>query len=100
MKRIYIAGKVTGENELKCKQKFFIAEIGLIDRDVFVVNPTKIIKAETDWVASMKICISLLLTCDTLYCLPDWKESRGATLEHQIAQSLGMHIIYQKEPII
>lgn len=34
-----------------------------------------------------------LLTCDTIALLPGWQNSRGATIEHQLATGLGMTVI-------
>jgi hypothetical protein len=34
--------------------------------------------------------LAQLLTCDAIALLPDWEDSRGATLEHRIATELRM----------
>lgn len=57
--------------------------------------------AETDgepqagrtWAEWMRRDIALLLACDGVVCLPGWENSRGATLETDIARALGMPIL-------
>lgn len=44
----------------------------------------------------MRVCITHLMECDAIYMLKDWKQSRGARLEHFIALKLGMRIIKEK----
>ena len=44
---------------------------------------------------AMKICFNALKGCDAIYMLRDWKESSGATMEHEKAKEWGIKIIYQ-----
>lgn len=94
--KIYIAGKVTGEDTGKVFLKFSIAEFMLKNRKYEVVNPMKITSQSWSWEKCMKVCIDQLLTCDVIYMLKDWQSSKGATLEHQIAKIYNLKIIYQK----
>jgi hypothetical protein len=43
----------------------------------------------------MKEDISALLTCDAIYLLKNWGDSRGARIERAIALELGIKIIYE-----
>lgn len=45
-----------------------------------------------DWYLRRDLCE--LVKCGRVVMLPGWEESRGAVLEHQVAESLGMVIIY------
>ena len=42
----------------------------------------------------MRADLAALLTCDAIYMLHGWQESRGATVEHTIATALGLPITY------
>lgn len=43
------------------------------------------------WQDYMRIDLLLLLTCDVIALLPGWENSKGAILEQQVAQALGLH---------
>lgn len=93
-KRIYIAGKVTGEENLTLHRKFIHAQHALQNKGFDVVNPLIVVGNSTEgWKADMRKCIAAMLTCDAVYCLPCWVKSRGATLERFIAGSVGIEII-------
>jgi len=47
------------------------------------------------WEAIMEMDYEIIRRCDGLYMLKNWKESRGAELEHQLALCLGKPIMYQ-----
>ncbi|HOK13352.1 MAG TPA: DUF4406 domain-containing protein [Candidatus Kapabacteria bacterium] len=93
--KVYIAGKVSGEDTKECKEKFLQAEFALKRKGYEVVNPTKLVQSSTEWRQAMIECIRHLVVCDAIYMLNDWKASRGARLEHSIAQDLGLTIMYQ-----
>ena len=44
----------------------------------------------------MREGIKLLMDCDAIYMLEGYEHSRGAKLELQLADKLGMHIWYEK----
>ena len=46
------------------------------------------------WGAYMPLCYAMMDACDTIYMLPGWQESKGATLEHERAKVRGMNVIY------
>ena len=94
MPRVYIAGKVTGEPPKECREKFIKAEFLLKKRGFSVVNPTRLVSPTSDWQNAMRICIKNLAECDAIYMLPDWKQSKGAKLEHAIAKATGLKVIY------
>lgn len=45
------------------------------------------------WVGFMRADLRLLLECDAIWMLPDWRLSKGARLEHQIANELGFKVL-------
>lgn len=93
--KIYIAGKVTGEDVKPCKEKFLRAEYVLRKKGYEVVNPTKLLSPTANWNEAMRVCIKELAGCDEIYMLEDWRESRGASIEHLVAKAIGLKITYQ-----
>lgn len=93
--KIYIAGKVSGENPKACAAKFAAAENILKERGYEVVNPIKVVGDFTaDWQTAMRKCIAALVKCDAICMLPDCSESKGAKIELEIAIRLGLNLHY------
>ena len=90
-KKIYIAGKVTGlpQDEVQTKfadKQFFLESVGFE-----VANPITIVNnAQSTWLEAMRLCIKELVTCDAVYLLPCHTNSRGAIIEKQLADNLGI----------
>jgi sulfur relay (sulfurtransferase) complex TusBCD TusD component (DsrE family) len=47
------------------------------------------------WLGYMRMAIVQLVSCDAVVMLRGWENSRGARIEHQLASSLGLEILYQ-----
>lgn len=98
MRRIYISGKITGDDNYK--NKFEAAEKALLkffDNKVDVINPAKLdLGSYATWEQYMRIDIQMLCSCNTIYMLSDWKKSKGARFEHKVAQKLGIEIVYER----
>ena len=90
MKKIYIAGKITGDKNYY--KKFLSEEDRLYDLGYEPVNPAAIIEPNIIWPEAMKITIRKMLLCDGVSLLPDWKKSRGAKIEARLARELGMDV--------
>lgn len=90
MKRIYIAGPMTGLPEFNFPA--FHAEAARLRGLGFEVeNPAENPKPPSPtWEAYMRMAIAQVVTCDTVVLLPGWENSRGAKLEKHIAEQLGM----------
>jgi hypothetical protein len=103
--RIYIAGKVTGEGLAEVTAKFGMAQKELEAKGYSVINPLAVTAAacestednwlKMDWTLAMKLTVAAMMTCDEVYMLRDWKYSRGAIIEHGLAENLRMPITYQ-----
>lgn len=94
MKRIYIAGPMTGLPELNFPA-FHAAAAQYRSQGFEVINPAEInADPSAGWVACMRADIAQLVTCDEILLLPGWEDSRGATLERHIAQKLEMRVRY------
>ena len=91
--KVYICGKVTGEDPLFCSMKFKQHAYHLRELGHEVINPMELVPVGVDWKLAMIICIRELITCDAISPLADTLNSKGAMLEWSIAQQLGLHII-------
>lgn len=47
------------------------------------------------WGAYMKVDIRALTECHAVYALRNWRQSPGATIEVNLAVSLGINVIFQ-----
>ena len=97
--RFYISGKVTGEPYLPCWNKFLNLEKRILNGnpDCIVRNPMRLCKSSWSWLRCIVVCLWYLTFSNTVIFLPDYKESRGARIEHRYAQLLGKGFVYNKE---
>lgn len=94
MKRVYVAGPMTGLPEFNFPA-FHAATATLRARGLDVINPAEFtpdLDNVPAWEDCMRRDIAALVTCDSVVLLPGWEASRGATLEHLIATKLGMQV--------
>jgi hypothetical protein len=70
----------------------FLSLNKLYDAGYYPVNPASCIPANTDWFQAMREAIALMLRCDGIALLPDWRQSRGAKIEVRLARELGMDV--------
>lgn len=90
--RIYIAGKIT--NNPDYINQFAKAEQNLIKRGFEVINPVKNEGAEYKWYIDEGL--KQLMTCDAIYMLKNWQQSKGASLERRYARTVGLKIIEEE----
>ena len=93
--RVYVSGAITGTTDYM--ERFANAEAHLQALGFNVVNPAKenhSFPAGTPWTTYMRASVKLLADCDAIYMLDGWRGSRGAQLEHSVADSLGMVILH------
>lgn len=93
--KVYIAGKITGDDYNKVSDKFLAADIHLSVAGHLVMRPTCLPFgfSHKDY---MHICYAMIDVCDAVYFLNDWKMSKGARDEHQYAKKNHKVIYYQK----
>lgn len=92
-RRVYIAGPMTGLPEFNYPA-FNEAAAQLRSQGYHVENPAENpAPACGTWPAYMRIALRQMLSCDLIYLLPGWKESRGAVIEHDLAVTVGIAIL-------
>lgn len=95
MKKIYISGKITGI-EKEAFELFKAKEIELINRGNIVINPMDLEhNHDRSWNNYMRECLKHLCDCDAIYMLPNYKDSRGANIELELAKVFELEIIFE-----
>ena len=90
--KIYVAGPMTGLPDLNFPA-FHAEAARLRALGHEVINPAEINPDQhMTWLECMRTDIAALVFCDAIQLLPGWQNSKGATLEHHIAERLGLHI--------
>lgn len=77
-KVIYISGPITGRPDYM--RDFNKMETQLTINGYIALNPAHLPKGMTDD-RYMRICMAMLDSADAAILLPDWQNSRGATIE-------------------
>lgn len=91
--KVYIAGKITGDKNYWIK--FRAVECEIVKAGAIALNPANLPEgmAGGDY---MPICMAMIDQADAVFFLPDWKESAGATLEHDYCRYAGKRVEYLK----
>lgn len=96
--KIYVSGKISGEDYQKAFDKFELREKQLQLIGFEAVNPMKIHNCEDrtkSWEDYMSEDIPELLKCNAIYMMKCWGQSKGARVEYAIAKELGYKIIFE-----
>lgn len=90
MKKVYIAGKITGDSEYR--EKFRKAQRELEAEGFIVLNPAELPEGmqPSDY---MRICFAMMDCADIVAFLPDYSQSRGARLEFDWCQYTGKQTV-------
>lgn len=93
-RRIYISGPMTGLPDLNFPA-FHKAEAELVSEGWTVLNPASLgLVPGADWHDYLRWDIAMLATCEAIFLLPGWSQSKGVALELHIAKKLEMQILY------
>lgn len=104
MTKVYISGAITGLDY----HKEVVSAFDRAAKDILAAGCTPVNPLDNGlplgscWTAHMKADIKMLLDCQEIYMLDGWEHSKGAWLEWQIANQLGMrdfHLNINKKSI-
>ena len=91
--RVYIAGPMTGLPDDNYPA-FHAAAEKLRAAGFVVENPAENDPpADPTWENWLRIALRQMLTCDAVVLLPGWHRSKGARLESQVAEQLGLTVV-------
>lgn len=76
--KIYIAGKITGDENYKAK---FEEKQKELEKQGFIVLNPAILPQGMRIQDYMRICFAMIDVADEAYFLSDWRDSKGANLE-------------------
>ncbi|MDR0878960.1 MAG: DUF4406 domain-containing protein [Treponema sp.] len=109
MKTIYLAGPVSGRPREEYMLHFDDAageirrRIAANKLDITVFNPAGycegVVEDGSPWHVYMRACIEKLARCDGIGLLQGWERSRGALLEHELACTLKIPVVYVEAPV-
>lgn len=89
MQKIYLAGKITGDQNYKCK---FGSAAGELRRLGYSVMNPAMLPDGFEYDEYMHVCKAMIEVCDTVVLLPDWTDSDGAKFEYGHASAIGKRI--------
>jgi len=93
---VYLSGPITGEEAPHAL--FEQAEEEVMVWAEGVGNPMQygVDHTGAEWNELMRKSVILMMECDAIYMLEGWEESKGALIEHFLAETLEMPIFYQE----
>ena len=97
-KRVYISGPISGYDMAERRESFQRAATRFRRQGYEVVNPFELgVPDASPWSVHMRADIAALMRCDIIYMLPGWYTSRGATIERNLAEMLGIKVMRAPE---
>ena len=93
--KIYISGPITSIPTSDAQHKFEQAEKEFAGNTV--INPMRISDWNLPWYDYLVIAEMLLIHAgiDVIYMLKGWQKSKGACIEHDLARSMGIKVLYE-----
>lgn len=92
--KLYVAGRISDEKDYVAKFAKACDEVRQMG--CIPVNPCDLEHNHgKTWAEFMVSDIKAMLDCDGVYALRDWDRSRGATIEVELARSLGKQLVFQ-----
>lgn len=95
--KCYNAGKVGGLSAEMVNKNFAIADANIGKMGYIAVNPLNNgLKEDANYWLHMAVDIFMLAGCKAACFQTNWKDSRGARIEHRFARLLGKRMLYQE----
>lgn len=91
--KIYVAGKITGNDNYKMEFEQSANLLRTIGHSV--MNPA-ILPDGFGYEDYMHVCFAMIDVCDAVFMKSNWMESSGAKREHAYALEKGKRIIYEQ----
>ena len=88
--KIYIAGKITGDQNYAVK---FAEKAGLLTGCGYTVLSPTILPEDMSQGDYLRICFAMIDAADVVFFFPDWVESEGARLERKYCEYTGKFIL-------
>ena len=94
MRKVYIAGKITGDPNYK--ERFKRAEQFFAKDGYAVLNPAALAEgmSPADYMA---ICLPMIFTADWVVFLPNWESSSGANIEYQLCEYISKQTVFVRQ---
>lgn len=93
---IYVSGPITGI-EGGNRKAFDEMALKLRDMGHMTINPHEIgdgLPRDSSWETYMRADVRRMMDADAVFTLPNWFTSRGAVIEVELADDLGMEIYH------
>ena len=91
--KVYISGQITGKEE-EAKREFKNIELELLSDGYDVINPFDLNHNHNKtWLEYMRVDIIALMGCDYICMIDGWEKSRGAIIEKELAEKLGIKVL-------
>lgn len=95
--RVYISGQIAGLEEQVARERFESAETLLSDIGLIPVNPlSNGLHFSDPWEKHIVRDIELLMGCDAIMMLDNWAESKGARIERNVAEEMGLKVLHEQ----
>jgi len=102
MAKMYLAGKISGEDykNVKAKFNYYMSIYNNMEYNtknkVMLINPLEHINKNTEWAEAIKQCLELIKDCDSILFIPDFVNSNGCKIEHYYSTIQNKKIYYTK----
>jgi len=99
MNKIFLAGPISGVAADVAEREFGKYEDELISRGFSVYNPIRELRnagmLDAAWHEILRFSLKhMMADCKELHLLPGWQKSKGAVIEHDLANALQIPIFY------
>ena len=81
------------------QKKFSNAEEYLEKLGFDVVNPSTVDSGIISYNDLLWADLRILMSCDAIYMLDNWKNSKGAKAEYYFADAIGLDVLFENEVI-